>query len=217
MSDHTLSRLQPSTLKRFAQWHRDFEKQKRIPHVLRAFVNLTKGQVGCEKEELNWALFYAAMSLETLEEPERFRDFFLLLDDVLIKILDLADALVALLDLPPRSGAGLGGHLALFGDAEKAAKFILKFPPELAVLYRLLDRIREIGATPRTYGPYIAALAENLLWVYVQKATKPKPSIRQVSVLLEAACLAYGLEEGGRDFGEEAFGKRLGQIGRAHV
>src|SRR5450759_3928232 len=116
MSAHTLANLDSVTLRDFRAWRRVFERQRREqPDLAESFSRFIKA--GCDQDDLEWALFWVALNLrlskERPEEIEEIKLFFVLVDKILPKIVDVRTHLDSLLTWPSQKDSPPGFYLYL--------------------------------------------------------------------------------------------------------
>ena len=217
MSANTIGTLDPETLHAYRIWLRAFDRRKRERDVSMEFVQFI--EAGCDREDLNWALFSVPFNFKTkLKSPKKIKRFFHAVDAILPNIAELRKKLDILIELPLENSTALAAFVTAWGlilpslNIPQQLKEIRHTSTSLSALYVWLDAIRAIRIDNPTSSALATSAYEILLLEYVTKATTRAISYEQISTQMEVACEAFGIE--GRSYSNEAVTRRCGRFKR---
>jgi hypothetical protein len=189
----------------FDRWRASFRKKTRGTELDSECKELAR--MGCDAIDLECVLFWVADTLDRAQEsPANIRQFFRVLDDVILFSKRLTDKLDILSSITMRNEEGaMDAYLAAFGSGR--ASRICEMPMALQGLQSELKalRIASGGKWPKAPQLRAATEAEVLFVTYIKEATRKNIAFRYGSLLV-AACDAYGIE--GREYDEEAMLRR---------
>jgi hypothetical protein len=170
--------------------------------------------LGCDADDLEWALFWVVLHEEKrVDSPPRRRRFQDELDGILRDIQQLKKRLDGLFGLPLGVSTVLSAELAALGVGAQEEARVRSGPLMLLLLQDTLRQFQRPGISFEHLHSSSVSEAEALLLVYVHKFSSRKSSVKEVSVLMEAACEACEIE--GREYSEEAVAKRYRRFKKA--
>ena len=217
MSAHTVGTLDPATIEAYTVWLRAFDRRKRERYVSKEFEGFIKA--GCNRDDLNWALFSVPFNFDKkCKLPKKIKRFFRAVDAILPRIDKLRKQLDILIELPLENSTALATFVAAWGqilpslNIPRQLKQIRHTSKTLSDLYVWLDAIRAIRIDNPTSSALATSAYEILLFEYVTRATTETISREQISLQMEVACEAYGIE--GRSYSVLAATRRYGRFRR---